>query len=73
MEDTNMKKEYINPEIAVVKIATHQMLATSGPAIFDEFGGGHINLDPTELDQSAGDEVLSRELDDFDDLDEEDF
>ena len=68
-----MKKEYINPEIAVVKIATHQMLATSGPAIFDELGGGHINLDPTtELDPSAGDEVLSRELDDFDD-EEEDF
>jgi hypothetical protein len=73
MEDTNMKKTYINPEIAVVKIATHQMLATSGPAIFDELGGGQINLDPaTELDPSAGDEVLSRELDDFDD-EEEDF
>jgi len=69
-----MKKTYINPEIAVVKIATHQMLATSGPAIFDELGGGQINLEPTtELDPSAGDEVLSRELDDFDDLDEEDF
>lgn len=68
-----MKKTYINPEIAVVKIATHQMLATSGPAIFDELGGGQINLDPiTELDPSAGDEVLSRELDDFDD-EEEDF
>ena len=69
-----MKKTYINPEIAVVKIATHQMLATSGPAIFNELGGGQINLDPTtELNPDAGDEVLSRELDDFDDLDEEDF
>jgi hypothetical protein len=49
------------------------MLATSGPAIFDELGGGQINLDPTtELDSNAGDEVLSRELDDFDD-EEEDF
>ena len=68
-----MKKTYINPEIAVVKIATHQMLAASGPAIFDELGG-HINLDPTvELDPNAGDEVLSRELDDFDDEEEDDF
>jgi hypothetical protein len=29
MEDTNMKKTYINPEIEIIKIATQQMLAGS--------------------------------------------
>ena len=29
MEDTNMKKTYINPELEVIKIATQQMLAGS--------------------------------------------
>ena len=29
MEDNNMKKIYINPEMAVIKIATQQMMATS--------------------------------------------
>jgi hypothetical protein len=29
MEDTNMKKTYINPKLEVIKIATQQMLAGS--------------------------------------------
>lgn len=29
MEDTNMKKTYINPEIEIIKMATQQMLAGS--------------------------------------------
>ena len=29
MEDTTMKKTYINPEIEIIKIATQQMLAGS--------------------------------------------
>lgn len=63
-----MKKTYINPELLVVKIATHQMLASS-PATFDGSGSGEINL--TDDDFSVGDdEVLSRE-DDFDMDDEE--
>ena len=68
-----MKKTYINPEMVIVKIATQQMLAASGPAMFDGTGGGEITLDPiVELDPSSGDEVLGRE-DDFDFDEEEGF
>ena len=63
-----MKKTYINPELVVVKIATHQMLASS-PVTFDDFGGGEIILTDTELGSDPTDEVLGRE-DDFD-FDEE--
>ena len=35
MEDTNMKKTYINPELEVIKIATQQMLASSVLTIDD--------------------------------------
>jgi hypothetical protein len=35
-----MKKTYINPEMEIVKIATQQMIATSGPSIGGEFQGG---------------------------------
>ena len=69
MEDTNMKKTYINPELVVVKLQTMQMLASS------------INLGLSE--ESIVDEglLLTREADieleeedDYDyDLDEEDF
>jgi hypothetical protein len=69
MEDTNMKKTYINPELVVVKLQTMQMLASS------------INLGLSE--ESIVDEgsLLTREADfeleeedNFDyDLDEEDF
>ena len=63
-----MKKTYINPEMLVVKIATHQMLASS-PATFDGAGNGEINL--TDDDFTVGeDEVLGRE-DDFDMEDED--
>ena len=67
MEDTIMKKTYINPEMVIVKIATHQMLASS-PASFDGSGSGELILDPsTELDpDNSEDEVLGRE-DDFGD------
>lgn len=30
MEDTTMKKTYINPQMEIVKIGTQQMLAASG-------------------------------------------
>jgi hypothetical protein len=33
MEDTIMKKTYINPELNVVRIATQHMIATSGPLV----------------------------------------
>jgi hypothetical protein len=69
MEDTIMKKTYMNPEMVVVKLQTMQMLASS------------INLGLSE--ESIVDEgnLLTREADfeleeedNFDyDLDEEDF
>ena len=65
-----MKKAYINPEMVIVKIATQQMLASSGPAMFDGTGGGEITLDPTVDIDPVNDEVLGRE-DDFD-FDEDD-
>ena len=65
-----MKKTYINPEMVIVKIATQQMLASSGPAMFDGTGGGEISLTDTELGSDPTDEVLGRE-DDFD-FDEDD-
>ena len=65
-----MKKTYINPEMFIVKIATQQMLAASGPAMFDGTGGGEITLDPTVDIDPVNDEVLGRE-DDFD-FDEDD-
>ena len=65
-----MKKTYINPEMVIVKIATQQMLASSGPAMFDGTGGGEITLDPAVDLDPVNDEVLGRE-DDFD-FDEDD-
>ena len=67
-----MKKTYINPEMVIVKIATQQMLAASGPAMFDGTGGGEINLDPSVVIDPDNDEVLGRE-DDFDFDEEEGF
>ncbi len=64
-----MKKTYINPELVVVKIATHQMLASS-PVAFDDLGGGTLDLSDVPMDPTdPEDEVLGRE-DDFD-FDEE--
>ena len=65
-----MKKTYINPEMVIVKIATQQMLASSGPAMFNGDGTGEINLDPAVDLDPVNDEVLGRE-DDFD-FDEDD-
>ena len=67
-----MKKTYINPEMVIVKIATQQMLASSGPAMFNGDGSGEITLDPTVELNPATDEVLGRE-DDFDFDEEEGF
>ena len=39
MEDTTMKKTYINPEMEIVKIQTLQMLAASAKEISDEVPG----------------------------------
>ncbi len=58
MEDTIMKKTYINPELNVVKIATQQMLAASDPDGYD----GSINNSGQD-----GSNALSREFFDFDD------
>jgi hypothetical protein len=55
-----MKKTYINPEMNVIKIATQQMLAASGP---DGFSGGLNNSG------SGGGNALGRE-DDWDDWDD---
>ena len=35
-----MKKTYIVPTVEIVKIATQQIIATSGPSLAGEFQGG---------------------------------
>jgi len=56
MEDTNMKKTYINPELEVIKLASQQQMLT----------GSTLSIDPTE-EISNESELLSRESDfDFD-------
>jgi hypothetical protein len=62
MEDTIMKKTYINPEIAVIKIASKaQMLA-----------GSTLETGSTPTSPESSD-ARSFDFDDFDDLDDEDF
>ena len=39
MEDTNMKKTYITPEMEIVKIAVTQMLAASDRSFANENAG----------------------------------
>ena len=58
MEDIKMKKTYINPNLVVVKIATHQMLASSPD-------GTTNGLDPNASAIGAGD--LDARGFDFDD------
>ena len=58
--------------MVIVKIATQQMLASSGPAMFDGTGGGEITLDPTVDIDPVNDEVLGRE-DDFDFGEDDEF
>ena len=58
-----MKKTYINPELEIVKIATHQMLAASNTNM-------DLNVDVEETDLNN---LLSREVDNFDDEDDFDF
>ena len=48
-----MKKTYINPEMEIVKIETQQLIATSGPGVGGQYGGGTPE---------------GRLMDDFDDL-----
>lgn len=66
-----MKKTYINPELNVVKIAPHHMLAASPDGfdgIINDSGSGGGNALSRELEEDFEDN-----FDDFDDLDEEDF
>lgn len=58
-----MKKTYIIPELEIVKIATHQMLAASNTNM-------DLNVDVEETDINN---LLSREVDDFDEVDLDDF
>ena len=48
-----MKKAYINPQIAIIRIATLQMLATSNTSL-------DLNIDEEEDDVTK---LLSREFD----------
>jgi hypothetical protein len=48
-----MKKAYINPQIAIIRIATFQMLATSNTSL-------NLNIDEEEDDVTK---LLSREFD----------
>lgn len=56
-----MKKTYINPEIAVVKIGTQQMLASS------------TIIGLSEDVVTNEEDLLAREFDDFDDSDDVDI
>ena len=56
-----MKKTYIIPELEIVKIATQQMLASSATIGLSE---------ETIIDEA---DLLSREVDNFDDEDDFDF
>ena len=58
-----MKKTYINPELEIVKIATHQMLAASNTNM-----GLNVDVEETDINN-----LLSREVDNFDDEDDFDF
>ena len=65
MEDTNMKKTYINPTLDVVEIKyQHQLLAGSNPAGLSDV------IDPTIV--GDGTDVLARE-NDFEDDEDFDF
>ena len=37
-----MKKTYINPEMAIVKIASHTQMLTSSPGLGGDYSGGEI-------------------------------
>jgi len=49
MEDTNMKKTYITPEMEIVKIAVTQMLAASDRSFVNE--DAEINSDDDYKDE----------------------
>jgi hypothetical protein len=46
MEDTIMKKTYINPAMQVIKIETQQMLAASDPNV--SLGSGSVDAGSVE-------------------------
>ena len=54
-----MKKIYVNPELNVIRIATQQMIATSGPLV----GGSTSDVD----------DLLSREADFDEEIVDDDF
>ena len=66
MEDTNMKKTYINPELEVIKIATQQMLASSTLTIDDSI---QITDESDLLSPSFDDETFDFGTDGVTDLD----
>jgi len=66
MEDTNMKKTYINPELEVVKIATQQMLAGSTLTIDDSI---EITDETNLLSPSFDDETFDFGTDGVTDFD----
>ena len=42
MENTSMKKTYINPQLEIVKLSAVQLLAGSDPKLGGEYGGGDV-------------------------------
>ena len=66
MEDTNMKKTYINPELEVIKIATQQMLAGSTLTIDDSI---EITDETNLLSPSFDDETFDFGTDGVTDFD----
>jgi hypothetical protein len=66
MEDTNMKKTYINPELEVIKIATQQMLAGSTLTIDDSI---EITNETNLLSPSFDDETFDFGTDGVTDFD----
>ena len=46
-----MKKQYIEPNIEVVEIEVHQLLAGSKPDLGGEYGGGEILAPEFNIDE----------------------
>ncbi len=63
MENTDMKKTYINPTMDVVELNMAQQLLAGSAARFDDLGGGEVNLVDDDPDDGA---ALGRELFDED-------
>ena len=63
MENTDMKKTYINPTMDVVELNMAQQLLAGSAARFDDLGGGEVNLVDDDPDDGP---ALGRELFDED-------